>query len=75
MRIVSLETSDDADAIDSLVTPGARNLLAILVKHRRTPSVVGTTEIEDLSLPVSFLSHELVDLVIQVSNLVVGQTS
>lgn len=57
-----------------LVTLRSRYLLAILVQHCNITLVIGTSQRDDLVLPIPLLPQEFVDFVVQVTDFVVGQT-
>lgn len=58
-----------------LVTFRPRNFLPIVIQHGNIPSIIRTAERDDLILPMSFLPQQLVDLIVQVTNLIIRQTS
>ena len=57
----------------SLVTLCSRDFLPIIIQHGHIPPVIGTTEADNLVLPMSLFPQKLVNLVIEVSDLVVAQ--
>ena len=57
----------------ALVSLRPGHLLPVVVQHGDIPPVVGAAEGDDLVLPMPLLAQELVDLVVQVSDLVVCQ--
>jgi hypothetical protein len=57
-----------------LVSFRSWHFLAVVVKHGDVPSVVGTSETDDLVLPMPLFAQQFVDLIVQVAHLVVGQT-
>lgn len=69
----SVRKRSDRGRRGSLVSSRPRYLLAILVQHRRVPRVVRSSQLNNLPLPVLLLSHELVDLIVEISDLVVRQ--
>lgn len=60
---------------DGLVSFGTGHFLAIVIEHGDVPSIIRASERDDLVLPMSLFAQQLVYLVIQISHLVVGQTS
>ena len=78
-----MSRTDDEDGLDivvrqefdPLVPPRARYLLPIIIHHCLIPPfVVCPSQRDDLVLEMSFLTHQLVDLVVEVADLVVGQS-
>lgn len=58
-----------------LVTSRPGNFLAIIIQHCLiTPLVIGSSQIDNLCFPMPFLSHEAVDLIVEIADLVVGES-
>lgn len=59
---------------NGLISFRSWHFLAVVVEHGDVPSVVGTSESDDLVLLMSLFAQQFVDLIVQVAYLVVGQT-
>lgn len=60
---------------NALVAFSPRHLLAVIVQHGHIPSVIRAAQRDNLVLPMSLLAQEFVDLIIEVANLIIRQTS
>ena len=60
---------------NALVSLRPRDLLPVVIQHDHISSVIRPSERNDLVLPMSLLSQQFIDLVIQVSHFIVRETS
>ena len=57
---------------NALVSFSSRYLLSIVVQHGYIPPIVCTTKRNNLILPVPLLAEKFVDLIVEISHLIVS---